>query len=469
MQGKFKMQAAEAISDCGGALPAGDIAYLSSLISPLRGNVRLETHDPLTGKMLDLCEGHNFISVDCIALLKRLQKLYFAQNNPVMYMQQVSLTPNDNQDMDIDGAFKWLYLSDSTNAESPTTETGIPGNIVGYANRLPYSGTDIMRGAINQNESYANDDKCRWVWDFATDRANGTIGSVGLCRAIVPSPFSLENITPSSMTEMNMSLLFEATTRAYTNVQYSGGYFWALYGATIYKLDPSTFAELASYPLPFTPDNPWSWAVSGDYIYYSYNGYIYRYQISTGTNTENWGNCGGTPGIIVVSGNYLYVLSTLSSVITQIPIATPASYTYKELTLPSGFDAFKQFFGLINNKLYVGISKSGLPTSVLNNAGYAAIKYDYASNAFDATDMLPYIGNNITDDGSTNWYWGSVVTQTGYYNSASNNYPCFYKTAMSDGIHCRNMMTRKLLSTPITKPSVAPLKTLKVVYDISYA
>lgn len=43
-----------------------------------------------------------------------------------------------------------------------------------------YSGTNTRRGSLNQNETYATENGYHFTWDFATDKANGTIRSVAL-------------------------------------------------------------------------------------------------------------------------------------------------------------------------------------------------------------------------------------------------------------------------------------------------
>ncbi len=43
-----------------------------------------------------------------------------------------------------------------------------------------YSGDDVWRGTINLNESYPLDNGYHFTWDFATDKANGTIACVAL-------------------------------------------------------------------------------------------------------------------------------------------------------------------------------------------------------------------------------------------------------------------------------------------------
>lgn len=52
-------------------------------------------------------------------------------------------------------------------------------NVVGYAGNA-YSGTNVMRGSLNINESYETENGYHFAWDFPTDKANGKIRCLAL-------------------------------------------------------------------------------------------------------------------------------------------------------------------------------------------------------------------------------------------------------------------------------------------------
>ena len=65
---------------------------------------------------------------------------------------------------------------DPDDYELPTT------NIIGYASQSAYAGLDLARGSFNQSEGGIQEDgSYKFVWDFATSQANGTIKSLALC------------------------------------------------------------------------------------------------------------------------------------------------------------------------------------------------------------------------------------------------------------------------------------------------
>lgn len=55
-------------------------------------------------------------------------------------------------------------------------------NIIGYASQDAYAGLDVARGSFNASEGGLQEDgSYKFVWDFATSQANGTIKALALC------------------------------------------------------------------------------------------------------------------------------------------------------------------------------------------------------------------------------------------------------------------------------------------------
>lgn len=78
--------------------------------------------------------------------------------------------------------FGGIFLFGDTLNDDPA-EYYIPTtNIVGYASQDAYSGLDLARGSNNESETGLQEDgSYKFVWDFATSQANGTIKSLALC------------------------------------------------------------------------------------------------------------------------------------------------------------------------------------------------------------------------------------------------------------------------------------------------
>ena len=78
--------------------------------------------------------------------------------------------------------FGGILLFGDTLNDDPA-EYYIPtSNIVGYASQDAYSGLDLARGSNSESESGLQEDgSYKFVWDFSTAQANGTIKSLALC------------------------------------------------------------------------------------------------------------------------------------------------------------------------------------------------------------------------------------------------------------------------------------------------
>jgi len=58
------------------------------------------------------------------------------------------------------------------------TGTGNPGQLIGWANKSTYSGSDTQRGTPNSVETYANNSRVHWVFDWPTHAGNGTFQTI---------------------------------------------------------------------------------------------------------------------------------------------------------------------------------------------------------------------------------------------------------------------------------------------------
>ena len=82
--------------------------------------------------------------------------------------------------------FGGILLFDEVLNDDPDDYVIPSTNITGYASQDAYGGLDIARGSFNQSESGVQaDGSYKFVWDFSTSQANGTIKSVALCPNIM--------------------------------------------------------------------------------------------------------------------------------------------------------------------------------------------------------------------------------------------------------------------------------------------
>lgn len=86
-----------------------------------------------------------------------------------------------------------------------------------------YSGTNVMRGSLNANESYETENGFHFAWDFGTDKANGTIKCAALTsRAFGNSGFT--NDDTSSAILLNPQNFMSTTESTMMYEKYEGQY-----------------------------------------------------------------------------------------------------------------------------------------------------------------------------------------------------------------------------------------------------
>ncbi|MED4904131.1 hypothetical protein [Parageobacillus thermoglucosidasius] len=140
--------------------------------APVRGLVKLELFDDLTGKKIEEIKSENFISKYVHLYWEQLMRRSFIYH---LNSQQGNLSGFSSL---LDFPFNTFWLLDYNKPEDPENERIAPGKVVGYATRYTYSGSDTKRGSINLAESFANAEQIHYVFDFPTHAANGTFQSL---------------------------------------------------------------------------------------------------------------------------------------------------------------------------------------------------------------------------------------------------------------------------------------------------
>ena len=409
----------------------------------VRGDVLIETRDAKSGKLAQRNEGHNlFTNYGLERFRKYCAAAIGCQFGANKYFDEGS-ADEANSTYGLNGDFglmKYLYLTDNENAITADMAQ-IPGTVTGFATRTPYTGTDTSRGEINMNECVFTRDKLKAVFDFATDKANGVHKSV----LWADRAFNLYNAYGS----IEDSGLEASFVRGYTNVaESSDGYFYGFVGTTLYKIDPTTLSEIATYTLPASPATQSVFDVTGGYCYFTINATsatLYIFKLSDSTNTTiTLPIASSLYGGAVVDG-YLYYPS--ASRIYKVNVSTAAS-EYKTITISANY------VHRSGNQLYLHAEGNSIIYS-----------YDYAANT--ATDTLcksPGSGNLYCNSYSlTNKLWYKRST-TCYYNGSTNGaINTLYK--FNPAKPAANMITGRVLDTPIEKLNT---QTMKVTYTISF-
>ncbi|MDR3665305.1 MAG: hypothetical protein P4L35_00555 [Ignavibacteriaceae bacterium] len=419
----------------------------------VKGHVRVELHDAETGELTDVQEGDNFISnVMYTLIMKQVQKILFAGNIPNNGIGFPII--NSGSYGVFDGMFRNLVLTDSTLAESPTTETNIPGNMVGWANKVPYVGTSAYQGTINQIESFATENLVHWSFDFATSVANGTINSV--CWGFV-YPEVAGYMLGSKLISQQLTYLGRCA-RTYSFVCAGDGFFWGTVGTALYKIDPVSYAEIATYTLAFAP-GAYSMCVNNGFIYYYGNSYVRKQNILLGT-----------------------VVTSVNS--SCYPYAVDATYVYCIYpTSPSYFYRLKVSDLTQVDAKYITINVAGVPTNlytycmymrggnlyVMCYTGYSYPAGIYLVNYVAGTATLVNGSNFLNDvkifsDGTTLFL---PYTENNNFNNVGNTSTTMLASfPNAEATVSYNLMARKLLPSPITKTSA---KTMKIIYEFTFS
>ena len=415
----------------------------------VRGDVLIETRDAKSGKLAQRSEGHNLFTNHGLERFRKYCAMgiggqfgcntYFDEN----LIEEVYQVSNSVYF----GFLNYLYLTD--NAETiAATDRLVKGAVTGYASRAIYSGTDVLRGTLNQNETLFMRSGLKAVFDFATDRANGVHKSI----------FWADDITTSynKFASLEDSGIQYSFTRIYNRLaESSDGYFYGSSGTTLYKIDPTTLAEIATYTLPATP---------------TYNGMF----------DVNDGLCIFTTGPSATT-LYVFTLADSTSTTKTLPVASSSycgALVGGVFYYPSGSSkvyAYNISAGTNTSKT-PGIS--GLSPDTIIRCGNALyitkhsadaliFAYDYSANTNTSTGVLRPLGDV---DGTTlcnSYSLAGRLWQMRRITSYNGTSP-FYKYTLQKlnlSLAPANMITGKLLDTPITKDST---QTMKVTYTISF-
>lgn len=397
----------------------------------LKGHVKVEMFDK-EGKLLHKHEGDNYISHGVNALLRRVQLSWLTAGLPHNQNKQYGALDNDGT---VHFA-KYLVLTDNDAATDASADAMLQGDVIGWCATTEQSYSDPKSGLLNVAESYADLNKIHLVFDFATDRANGTFRSAYLSEYNIPMQAKELPLTPVAKL---------ARAYNYSYLCYADSYLWTHIDSTVYKIDPETGEEIASYNVE---ENIIGMCVHDDYIYYtrpsgSSNYYLRKYEISTGSKTSILLS-GGYP-IIASDGDYIYVAG--GSSIRKISIATFSITETKSFS----------------NSVSILFCRDGVLY------GYASDGKGYIID-FDAGTMTPtsYVSmdRQIAYDGVNDYIldnYKTVYKRQGSYNEETNCMLCttslFSKSAIS-------IFSRYRFPSNVTKDDT---KTMKITYDVEFS
>jgi len=333
-----------------------------------------------------------------------------------------------------------IYLVTSAKPESErvdiftydATQNGNPGQQVGWANKSTYSGSDTQRGSPNASESYANNTRIHWVFDWPTHAANGTFQTI-----------IWANTLGLYLTQTSITIPYERNSETSLGLAFDGTYFYVLKpNGTLYKIDQSG-TTIATYNLGISVPSTGGMNLTydGTYLYaMQWNGNIYKIStdgvvigspISTGIVSK--GDYTYTPIGIAYLGGYFYILNyngTLYKVTTSGSIVSQVN-TGLSFAATNGCD-------LACDGTYLYTTNYSGTLYKLNTSGTVVGTFNTGINAgVYSSHGLAYDGANIC--------------------MAVNNSYALYKVYGTS-----RYFARTLLASPITKTNQ---NTMKVIYE----
>jgi hypothetical protein len=416
----------------------------------VRGDVLIETRDAKTGKIAQRSEGHNLFTNYG---LERFRK-YCAMGIGGQFGKNAYFQENTESEVwSATNASSWgflknLILTDNAAAVA-ATDRRVPGNLTGFATRYPYAGANITQGSINMTETRFTKSGIKTVFDFATDKGNGTHRSVFWADGLISAYNNYASFEDPGFAY--------SPARTYSNFAESNdGYFYGNVGSTLYKIDPTTFAEVATYTLPAAPSSSGIFDVTDGICvftptYGSTTLYVFTLADSSNiTKTLPGGSTSYCYGGGLVNGILYYAGGNDTVYAYNIAAGT---YTSKA---PSGV-------GTINVCLRCG-------TTLAIMGGNASAKcsfYDYATNTATGTECYTPV-DRVDGQSACNTYsltgklWHPRKISC-YGSDSIYSVYAIHKLDLNNGR--ANMITGKLLDAPITKDNT---QTMKVTYTISF-
>ena len=410
----------------------------------VRGDVLIETRDAKTGKLAQHSEGHNLFTNYGLERFRKYcvagigagfgANAYFSENGANDVYPQISGTSW--------GFLKYLYLTDNEVAVSANSRR-IPGVLTGWADRMAYAGADITKGTINANETILGRDGLKCVFDFATDKANGTHKSVFWGDQATLATYNARS---------NYSPLVSSGAkglRGYQNyVQADDGYIYGHVETALYKIDPTTCEEIATYTLPAKPGLNAIFDVYAGNLYFCTSGEsttLYVFTLSDSTNTtKTLPAAASTWGGAIIDGYLYYPYSSTRIYKYDLSAGTGI---YNSITLPdsNGF-----------------IVRSGSDLYYISFSSALLYSYDYSTNTLTSKFTLPsqYTRSTYNLPGKLLY----LDPLTSYVGGTPNTVWAFMTVDLT--ILTANMITGRVLDTPITKDNT---QTMKVTYTITFS
>jgi len=263
------------------------------------------------------------------------------------------------------------------------------GRIIGWSDKTNYSGTDTFRGTINAAESYTNNERVHYVFDWPTHAANGTFQTIAwggvsgnAYQGITVSSISIPSDYISGLawdgtnlwaSDDNNKLIyklnpstgevkssFSSQTRNIQGLVWDGSNLWIIEiyysNSIIHKLNPNNGEIVSSFTIPNSNLRGITWDGTNLWVADDGSDRIYKLNPATGEVISSLSSPDGTPRGLAWDGTNLWVAGYFSQKIYKINPNT--GEVISSLSSPSVAPR-----GLTWDGTYLWVSESRTPSS----------------------------------------------------------------------------------------------------------
>lgn len=425
---------------------------------PIRGFTKVELFDEKRfGKKVEEVTAENFISINMKDYLE-----YILMNE----YSKIGIGLNGTDMMPLtyrEFPFTVLALTTDSRPENPQVERIVMGDIIGYSFKGQYVGSDTRRGTLNSAESYQDRSMAHFVFDFATNAANGTFYSVVWYSDVgSPSLTAQRYYQKNYEWYVNLSgkngLASLGGTRG--GMCFDGSSFWSMEALNSGEkkivellITPGQRGKEASFTLgrvwdphfSYSSDVAYDMTYDADFLYYVRGS-------SGGVNTiYKIKKSDGTKSTITLSGfQYLYAIERVGAyfyVLGQSATQVNGQYPLRWAKYDSNFNVIEA-----KNIFDTSVVAYGMAYNQQKNE--IAVRTSIGLFIFDT--QMNRTSYAIDQPSSMGSYPG-IAVKDGEYFIRSNN------TIFM--VELGSLGARNLLPTPVTKTST---NTMKVTYDFMF-
>lgn len=444
-----------------------------------QSKITLETYDTKTGKLCDRAEATNFVGPATIRHMKWTQRSLYRN-----YMSNLG-GGGDADTIMPPGPLNAVFLTDSALAENPPNEYCFPGNLLGWASTsATYAGSDTLKGTPNTATLDAQPGYTKWVFDWPTNAANGTIRSVGF--GLITRGEAVGGSPSRSLVHQTGSVEQIWSTTSFWNffARANGSQSFAQTSGTNVSVLDASYAQTTTFSVAaqFSSITGLAWDTTNSFLWV------------TGTNGANKViaayNASGvlqTGPFTLTNRNYKYlahdgtnlwscVQATGSSTVTlyQISPTNGADITNFSTTVPTTETNYKisgLCYDSTHQRIWLKIvtnTSNSLPNTdyhraflrSFNTAGVPQTP-DVSLNPVDMTGTGIFHLYN-TDSTNNNFYTQDFDIIDAYQFAMPTNWGNTNRIAR---FRPTGLFTRALLGAPVVK---ANTQTLRLIYQVNY-